>query len=187
MRFFVIAVLLLFVSPLHAKEITGVMVQEVVKTDSGAEMILNGAGIRSKFFFDIYIAELYLEVPSASVDEIIAATGSRRMVMYFLYKEVSKDKLVEGWVEGFSGNSSPEDVIALQARINSFNAMFVDVKKDDTIVLDFVPGKGTIVTIANEEKGVIEGKDFNDALLLIWLGEKPVNKKLKQQLLSYAG
>lgn len=187
MRFLVIAVLLLFVSPLHAKEIAGVMVQEIVRTDAGAEMVLNGAGIRSKFFMDIYIAELYMESPAASVDEIIAATGSRRMVMYFLYKEVSKDKLIEGWVEGFAGNSGPEDVTALQSRIDSFNTMFVDVKKGDRIVLDFVPGTGTIVTVANEEKGVIEGKDFNDALLLIWLGEKPVNKKLKKQLLSYAG
>ena len=187
MRFLVIAVLLLFVSPLQAKEIAGVMVQEVVKTDTGAELVLNGAGIRSKFFFDIYIAELYMEFPATSVDEIIAATGSRRMVMYFLYKEVSKDKLVDGWVEGFSGNSASEDVTTLQARIDSFNAMFEDVKKGDRIVLDFVPGTGTIVTVANEEKGVIEGKDFNDALLLIWLGEKPVNKKLKKQLLSYTG
>lgn len=186
MRFLVIAVLLLFVSPLHAKEIAGVMVQEVMKTDSGADLVLNGAGIRSKFFFDIYIAELYMESPSASVEKIIAAKGSKRMVMHFLYEEVTKDKLVDGWNEGFAGNSSPEDVAALQERIQSFNEMFVDVKKGDRILLDFVPGTGTIVTIAKVEKGVIEGKDFNDALLLIWLGEKPVNKKLKKQLLSYA-
>jgi hypothetical protein len=42
-----------------------------------------------------------------------------------------------------------------------------------------------VVTIAKEEKGVIPGKDFNDALLRIWLGEKPVNKGLKEQLLDY--
>jgi hypothetical protein len=187
MRFLVIAVLLLFVSPLQAKEIAGVMVQEVVKTDSGADMLLNGAGIRSKFFMDIYVAELYMERPSEKVEEIIAAKGGKRIVMHFLYKEVTKDKLVDGWIEGFAGNSGVEEVKALQERIDRFNAMFVDVKKGDRIVLDFVPGVGTIVTVANQEKGVIEGKDFNDALLLIWLGEKPVNKKLKKQLLSYSG
>lgn len=186
MRFFIIAVLLFTGVPLQAKEIAGVMVQEVVKTDGGAEMVLNGAGIRSKFFFDIYIAQLYMEQPSTDVEEILAAKGARRMVMHFLYDEVSKDKLVDGWVEGFAGNSAAEKVTNLQTKIDSFNAMFVDVKKGERIVLDFVPEKGTIVTVAGEEKGVIAGKDFNDALLLIWLGEKPVNKKLKKELLSYS-
>ncbi len=73
----------------------------------------------------------------------------------------------------------------LQPRIDAFNAMFSTVKKGERIILDYIPGKGTVVTIAGEEKGTIEGKDFNDALLLIWLGEKPVNKKLKEMLLNF--
>lgn len=186
MRFLFVAVLLLVAQPVQAKEIAGVMVQEMVKSEAGTEMTLNGAGIRSKFFFDIYIAELYLEEPSASVDAILASEGSRRMVMHFLYKEVGKDKIVEGWNEGFVGNSSPEDVVALQPRIDQFNEMFTDVKEGDRIELDYVPGEGTVVNIAGSRIGVIEGKDFNDALLLIWLGEKPVAKKLKGQLLSYS-
>lgn len=186
MRFLIIAVLLFTGVSVQAKEIAGVMVQEVVKTDAGAEMVLNGAGIRSKFFFDIYIAQLYMEQPSTDVEEILAATGARRLVMHFLYDEVSKDKLVDGWVEGFAANSDAGIVKALQAKIDSFNGMFVDVKKGERVVLDFLPERGTIVTVAGEEKGVIKGKDFNDALLLIWLGEKPVNKKLKKQLLSYS-
>lgn len=186
MRFLFVAVLLLVAQPVQAKEIAGVMVQEMVKTDTGTEMALNGAGIRSKFFFDIYIAELYLEEPSANVDTILASDGSRRMVMHFLYKEVGKDKIVEGWNEGFSGNSKSEDVAVLQSRIDKFNEMFEDVKKGDRIELDYVPGKGTVVRIGGTVKGAVAGKDFNDALLLIWLGEKPVNKKLKKQLLSYS-
>ncbi|PHR27923.1 MAG: hypothetical protein COA36_08150 [Desulfotalea sp.] len=185
MKVFIIAVLLFTACPLQAKEIAGVIVQEVVTTESGADMALNGAGIRSKFFVDIYIAELYMEQPSADVGEILAASGGRRLVMYFLYKEVSKKKLVAGWNEGFSGNSTSENVAVLQPRIDSFNAMFSEVKRGERIVLDYVPGKGTTVTVAGVEKGVIQGKDFNDALLRIWLGQNPVNKKLKKQLLSY--
>lgn len=75
--------------------------------------------------------------------------------------------------------------VKLQDKIDQFNAMFDDVKKGDIIVLDFIPDQGTMVTIAKQEKGVIPGKDFNDALLRIWLGEKPVNKGLKEKLLSY--
>jgi len=106
------------------------------------------------------------------------------MIMHFLYKEVGRDKLVEGWNEGFAGNSQAEVVAKLQERIDQFNALFVDVKKGEEIILDFLPERGTVVTIAGQEKGVVAGKDFNDALLRIWLGKKPVSEKLKEELLS---
>ena len=71
-----------------------------------------------------------------------------------------------------------------QQRIDQFNAMFTDAKKGDVIVLDYIPNQGTKVTIAGTEKGVIPGKDFNDAMLLIWLGDKPVTKDLRAKLLG---
>lgn len=186
MRVLLAVLMLLVVGPLQAKEIAGVMIQEVVITEDGTELHLNGAGIRSKFFFDIYIAELYMQKPADSAEKIIAAGGCRRIIMHFLYKEVPGEKLVEGWVEGFAENSDAETLKSLQPRIDAFNAMFETVKKGDRIVLDYIPAKGTVVTVAGKGKGVVEGRDFNDALLRIWLGEKPVNKKLKEQLLSYS-
>jgi hypothetical protein len=185
MRFLVLCCLLLCSLPANAKEFDGVMVQETLQTEDGTMLHLNGAGIRSKFFFDIYIAELYLENPSNSVNEVIENLGHKRVVMHFLYKEVGKDKLIEGWNEGFAGNTKADEVVKLQGKIDQFNGMFDDAKKGDVIVLDFIPGQGTVVTVANQEKGVIPGKEFNDALLRIWLGDKPVNKGLKEKLLSY--
>ena len=184
MRIFILCCLLLCSIPANAQEIGGVMVQETLQTDDGTTLHLNGAGIRSKFFFDIYIAELYMEHPANSAAAVLEDAGRKRLIMHFLYDKVEKDKLIEGWNEGFVGNTKAAEVTQLQARIDQFNAMFVDVKKGDLVVLDFVPGKGTVVTIAKEEKGVVSGKDFNDALLRIWLGEKPVTKGLKEALLS---
>jgi len=185
MRFFILCCLFLCSLPANAKDIAGVMVQETVQLADGTLLHLNGAGIRSKFFFDIYIAELYMEHPSNVAKDVIETSGRKRMIMHFLYDEVGKDKLVEGWNEGFADNTKTDERIKLQDRINQFNDMFVDVKKNDIIVLDFIPGKGTVVTIAKQEKGVVPGKDFNDALLRIWLGDEPVNKGLKEELLSY--
>ena len=185
MRLLILCCLFLLSLPANAKEIAGVMVQEALQTDDGVVLHLNGAGIRSKFFFDIYIAELYMEHPSNVVGDVIGVQGRKRIVMHFLYDEVGKDKLIAGWDEGFADNSKADEVVKLQERIDQFNGMFDDVKKGDTIVLDFVPGQGTRVTVAKQEKGVIPGKDFNDALLRIWLGKNPVTKGLKEKLLSY--
>ena len=176
--------ILMLALPAKALEIAGVTVPESITGDDGTALVLNGAGIRSKFVFDIYIAQLYLEKAAAETSEVIAADTRKRMVMHFLHDKVEKAKLVEAWNEGFKNNTAAEQVAALQQRIDQFNAMFTDAKKGDVILLDYIPGTGTKVTIAGADKGVIPGKDFNDAMLLIWLGDKPVAKDLRAKLLA---
>jgi hypothetical protein len=185
MRNLLLCCLLLIALPVGAREIAGVNVAETLQGDGGSVLHLNGAGIRTKFFFDIYIAELYMEHPASSSEGVLAAAGQKRMIMHFLYKEVGKDKLVEGWNEGFEDNNSTAELEKLKERLARFNDLFVTVKKNDVIVLDFSPASGTRVTVSGEERGVIEGKDFNDALLKIWLGEEPISSGLKKDLLDY--
>lgn len=185
MRIFVLFTLLLMSMPAYAKEIAGVMVNDTMQTEDGTTLQLNGAGVRSKFFVDVYIAELYLEKPSAVAAEVIAAKAKKRIVMHFLHSEVSKDKLVSAWNDGFKENNSADELARLQERINQFNALFVDAKKGDIITLDYAPATGTVVALNGQKKGTIPGNDFNEALLKIWLGDKPVNSGLKDNLLSY--
>ncbi len=185
MRILILFCLLLVGLPVHAKEIAGVMVQETVKTADGTTLILNGAGIRTKFFFDIYIAELYMQHPSSSAEKVVEDSGAKQVVMHFLYSEVSKEKLVDAWNEGFADNTESTELTGLQGKIDQFNDLFVTVKKGDVITLAYSPATGTTVSIAGIVKGVVEGKDFNDALLKIWLGKEPVTSSLKKAMLSY--
>lgn len=185
MRAMVMVICLLLSSlPVMAKEIAGVTLAEKSTSGDGVELTLNGAGVRSKLFFKIYVAGLYLEHPAKDAAAVLADTGHRQMQMHFLYDKVEKEKLIAAWTEGFEGNLTPDELKSLAERIGKFNAMFDTVKKGDTIVLDYIPGKGTSVTVAGAAKGVIEGKDFGDALFAIWIGKKPVTEELKKSLLA---
>ena len=184
MRFLVVAIFLLFATDVVAKEIAGVQIQEILQADDGTELKLNGAGVRSKFFFKIYIGSLYLQNPSTDSEQVIADDGRKVVAMHFLYDEVAREKLISAWNEGFEANNSKKELQALQDRIDQFNALFVTVKEGDVVELDYIPGKGTAVTIAGAEKGTIQGKDFNDALLKIWLGKEPVTSDLKEAMLG---
>lgn len=179
--------ILMWVVPASAREIVGVTVAEKLHGPDGVELILNGAGIRSKVFFKIYIAELYLQHPTAEAEAVLADSGAKRMIMHVLHEKVEREKLVEAWNNGFDTNLTKEQRDQLAPRIEKFNGMFTTVKKGDTIVLDYLPGKGTSVTVAGEPKGVIEGKDFSDAMFSIWLGKKPVSAELKNELLGING
>ncbi len=179
-----ILLVMLMSSSAAALEMAGVSIEDQVSQADGTVLQFNGAGIRSKFVFKVYLAMLYLENPGSDRDQVIADPGAKQLIMHFLYKEVGKDDLVEAWNAGFNNNGTPAQLESLSAEIERFNSMFETVKEGERIVLDYVPGTGTIVTVASVEKGTIPGRDFNDLLLAIWLGDKPVGEKLRDGLLG---
>ena len=148
------------------------------------ELKLNGVGMRTKFFFDIYVGALYLKRAENTSEGVLSQNAPKRLAMHFVYDEVPAEKLVAGWNEGFESNLSDEQLVSLAEQINTFNAMFETVRAGDEILLDYLPEQLTRVTIKGEVKGLIEGKGFNDALLNIWLGDEPADEDLKEAMLN---
>ena len=171
--------------PVQALEIKGVTLPESVALGAdGAPLVLNGAGIRKKFFVKVYIGALYLPSKSRDIQAVLDMPGPKRVLMHFLYDEVSRDKLVDGSNEGFEANQTPAELSALRTRLDRFNLMFETVHKGDRIQLDYLPGEGTRVQINEAVRGSVEGEDFYRALLKVWLGDKPADKGLKEDMLG---
>lgn len=182
----IILALALMLSPAMAlaKEVAGVTLPETITLGARPPLVLNGAGIRSKFFIKVYVGALYLPAPVRDVDAVLRHTGPVAMHMHFLHSEVTKEKLVSAWNEGFEANLDASERARLDGRIGRFNELFRTVHKGDVIRLDYLPGAGTTVTINNEARGVIDGEDFMQAWLRIWLGKQPADADLKQGLLG---
>jgi hypothetical protein len=168
----------------YAGELVGVTMPDQV-TVGTANLTLNGMGLRTKMMFKIYVAGLYLPAKESDPNKILAADEPKQIVMHFLYKNVEKEKLLEGWDEGFKNNSG-DKVAALKDKIATFDGYWSDMKKDDMAVMTYVPGQGTKVEIKGKEMGVIEGKEFAQALFAIWLGPKPPSEDLKKGMLGLA-
>lgn len=166
-----------------AAEVEGVAIAEKAEV-GGAELVLNGAGVREKFFFDIYVGALYLPRRTQDAEAAIAMGGPKRVSMHFLYGELSGEKLADAWSEGFEKNQSRQSMAALRDRLQLFNRMFSTVHRGDIVVLDYIPGEGTRVSVRGEEQGIVAGEDFSHALLAVWLGGKPADKGLKKALLG---
>jgi hypothetical protein len=181
----VMLVFILSVSAVSAREVAGIELPEQVTLETmEAPLLLNGAGIRKKFFFSIYLASLYLPSRTSEVGAIIGIDQASRVQMDMLYSEVAREKLVAAWNDGFEANHSPEELAPLKERVERFNSMFETLVAGDQVMIDYLPGTGTGVTINGTLRGVIPGHDFNQALLKIWLGESPVSKSLKKDLLG---
>jgi hypothetical protein len=164
-----------------AGEVAGVRMPATV-TVEGKTLKLNGMGLRKKLMFKVYVAGFYLETPTNAPEAIIASDQVRRMDLHVL-RNLKASQVTEAIEEGFEKNSKAQ-MGALKERLGKFSGMFSDVKEGDEILMTYVPGKGTSVSVKGAEKGTVEGKDFADALFAVWLGPNPVQEDLKKALLG---
>ncbi len=184
-RILIAGLLFLLFLPVQAAELAGVSIKDKITVENGETLLLNGAGLREKFWLDIYVCSLYLANNSDNVAEILSAPYANRIQMDFVYKEVASKKLIKAWNEGFSKNQTSENLARLQHRIDQFNGYFKqNAVAGDQFILDYIPGKGTTVIKNNAPLGLIPGVDFKNALLEIWLGNFPADKNLKLGLLG---
>jgi hypothetical protein len=186
MKTLIVALALLFVTPLaHSELKAGIHLDEKVTVENGEVLQLNGAGLREKFWVDIYVGSLYLAKKNSSVAEILSSPNAYRLQIDFIYKEVAKKKLLKAWSDGFEKNQDRETMAQLKSRAEQFYSYFdINAVKGDRYVLDYIPGKGTKITKNKMLQGVIPGVDFKNALLEVWLGNFPADNDLKKGLLG---
>ena len=175
------AALLLLTAPASAKECEDVKLPDSVTVD-GTKLVLNGMGVREATVLNVnvYVAGLYVEVKSSNAATLLAAEGPRQLVLRFV-RDVDRDDVVEAYQESFN-NSGQAAKFAPQ--IKKLLAMMVDAKDGVAWIYTYTPAKGLEVKIGAAAKGTIEGADFFEVFLGIWLGPKPPNKGLKTGLLG---
>ena len=182
-----LAVASLLLAPAFAAEVEGVKLAGKVRLgDAVPELTLNGAGVRTRVFFRVYVGALYLQSKQASTSAVLADSGPKRVAMHLL-RDLTAEQLFSALKDGLASNHAPEQVAKMEPQVKQLEGIFNAVKaakSGDVILLDYLPGAGTRITINRDDKGTIPGEDFYPALLRIWLGENPVDASLKKAMLG---
>jgi len=167
----------------HAVEVGGVGIADQASV-GGQELVLNGAGVRTRAIFKVYVASLYVPA-KATTPAGVLAKGPRRIQMTLL-RNLSADQLVDALVDGLKDNNGEAELAAVKAQQEQMVTVmkgFGDVKEKDVVALDYVDG-ATRILLNGQVKATIPGDAFNAALTRIWLGDKPVQADLKKALLG---
>ena len=181
-KILVVAVAALLSFPaLAQKTVAGVTFPKTLEAQ-GTELALNGAGLRERFTLDVYAVGLYVKETTQSAKEIISKDQPRVIRMHMLRK-LSKKQVADAIRDGFEKNSA-EQMPKLKERLDTLMAALPDLEKGDQLTLTYLPGKGTQLAAKGGKTLVIEGKDFSDALVGVWLGAKPVDSGVKKDLLA---
>ena len=170
---------------LFAAEVEGVKLADKVQI-GGSELTLNGAGVRTRVFFRVYVGALYLQKKAGSTDAVLGDAGAKRVAMHLL-RDLEAEQLLSAFNDGLKKNHAPDQLARLEPQVKQLDGIFTAVKavkKGDVVLLDYLPGAGTRVTVRGEDRGTIPGEDFNRALLRIWLGEQPADAALKTAMLG---
>ena len=175
-----VLLLSLVFSPVQAAELAGVSMADTAEV-GGKSLVLNGMGLREKYFIDVYVGGLYLPQKTTSESQAIDDDVPKRLVMHFVYSKVTKDQLVETFEEGVQNVPNSAAVLP---KFQELYGMLSDVARDDRIDFTYVPQQGTEVVVRGETKGTIAGADFMHALWAIYLGTSPPTAKLKRGLLG---
>ena len=179
----VICFALIITAPAQAKEIGGMNLSDTIVAGK-EQLVLNGAGLRKKFFVKAYAGGLYLKTKENDAQRIVNADEPMAIRLQFIYDGVSCKQLVEGWNEGFA-NATNGNLGSIKESADTFNSFFTeDARKGDVYDIIYTPGEGVHVSIKGKLMGTISGLDFKKALFAIWLGEKPVDSALKQGMLG---
>ncbi|MGL5469680.1 MAG: chalcone isomerase family protein [Shewanella sp.] len=173
---------LLFPLLTHAKEVSGVQVADSITLDAQT-LQLNGAGVRSKFFMDLYVGSLYVPTPSKTTAEVINAPIAA-IRLNITSGMITSEKMRDAITEGFE-HATADNTTDIQQQIDAFMALFKDeIKQGDQFTLVANKSRGVTAYKNGQEQATIEGEMFRQALLKIWLGEKPAQTSLKEAMLG---
>ncbi len=180
-----LSLLLGSVFAVQAKEFSGLELEDTYAVDDQS-LQLNGAGVRTKFFLDLYVAALYLPTLEDDADDIVEADEPMALRLHIISGMITGKRMAESTRDGFvrstGGNLAP-----IEDKVEQLITAFAeDVKEGDVFDLVYRPGAGVTVYRNGEAKSQVPGLAFKQALFGIWLSDDPVQEDLRDALLVRA-
>lgn len=171
-----------------AVDVNGIKFEDTNKV-GGKDLKLNGAGMRTKLVIKVYAAGLYLTEKSKNVADILKMDGPRRVTLV-MARDISSEDLGKAFMDGINENLDKAEKAKIVGQIGKFGEMFASVdqiRKGDVLHMDWIPGTGTVCELNGKRIGEPASDiNFYNAVLRIWLGEKPADRSLKPALLGDA-
>lgn len=164
------------------KVVSGVKLDNKV-TVEGQSLSLNGAGVREKWWIDLYVGSLYLPKKSTNANDIVNSKDVAMIKLDIVSGLINSEKMINAVNEGFE-RATGGKTASLSTRIEEFKNCFKEKfnKGDSFSIIN--TSNGVIVYKNGTKKGEMEGHDFKVALFGIWLSNNPADEDLKSQMLG---
>lgn len=176
--------------PVWARTVEGHLYDEQI-TLGGQQLVLNGAGVRQVVWFKGFTVGLWVPRRSAEPSQLMTQDGAKRLRMALLVDNISSEELVKALQGGVVKRVSEADRERMKPRLETLARQIRALgtfRENDMIDLDFLPSRGMQLRLNGQARGDwIPGADLYEAILSIYIGDRPVDKRLKPRLLGATG
>ncbi|NOZ85958.1 MAG: hypothetical protein GXP49_06800 [Deltaproteobacteria bacterium] len=151
----------------------------------GKTLKLVGAGLREKWFFDVYTMGVYSESGKCDAKDLID-TDQVKYLRLDMLRDVSAEKMSSTLAESFGKHMPNGASPKLKEQVKTFKGYFKDECKEGVVLeMYYVPGKGTIIKQDGKQLGPpLEGKDFGRILFDIYFGKNTCCDDLIEQIMK---
>lgn len=148
------------------------------------KMLLNGAGVRNKYYIDMYVCGLYLKSRATNPHEVRNADEKMGIRLHIISGMVTNKRMQQAIREGFDKSTNNKSTVFTKEIETLISAFSEPIKKDDVFELHYSNTAGSMIFKNGLKKVQIKGLDFKKALFGIWLGDNPSHKELRDQLMQ---
>ena len=150
----------------EAGTVAGVALPDEIQV-AGSELQLNGAGLKEWMFIDLYAVGLYLQNPTNQPTEALRSDQIKRVHVHML-RGVSGERIAKELRTRIQ-RTAP-DFHKLEERVDRLAEAIPNMSKGFDFSITYMPGLGTVLRGEDGTEVHIEGKDFADALMSVFLG-----------------
>ena len=175
----------IFCSMAQAVEFGGINIPDNLQVGS-EKLVLNGVGMREKYFIDLYVGALYLTKKSSDAQKIINEDTPMAITVHIISGLITEERMADATEDGFKSTTGGKISKAFQEDIDLFiDAFSKSIKKGDFYQLIYIPDKGVTVWKNGKATVTVKGLEFKKVLFAIWIGKKAtVNKALNVGMLG---
>jgi hypothetical protein len=147
---------------------------------AGDDLRRIGAGRwKWKGLVPVYSSALYLRDPA---DTARLVDPLPRALVLRYYRDVGKQDMVDAADHYLRRNLTREQLAAIAPGLAQLNALYRDVRKDDTYHLVYRPESGTRLVFNGALLGTVPGAAFGPLYFTVWLGEESVSDRLRDEM-----
>jgi hypothetical protein len=152
----------------------------------GKQLKLVGAGLREKWFFDVYTMGVYSESGGCGAAAQINADEVKYLRIDML-RDVEAAKMASTLKEAFDNNTPAGAPAKLKQQVRKFLGYFkTECTAGTKLEFTYIPGTGTTLKQNGKRLGPpLDGKAFADVLWSCYFSTKTCCPDLKQQILSH--
>jgi len=148
---------------------------------------LNGLGLRGVAWVKAFVAGLYLPAPTRDSLQVLSMPGPKRLRLKIMLDAPSHE-LTKSLTSRIARNETEAAQAQMGDRLTHLAGHLDSIgnlQVGDTVDIDFVPDRG--IVLRHNERAVgtpVAGADLYRAVLKIFVGDRPVDKRLKEGLLG---